>query len=94
MERRDHSRIGRIVRVDGEGRAYRRSSSGYEGWFSVDSPHSSGDSSDPAEDKPSEHVGVMEERRLSSLGHHFVSVFSGYKHTKLCQLKIAIKNHK
>lgn len=63
-------------------------------WFSVDSPHSSGDSSDPAEDKPSEHVGVMEERRLSSLGHHFVSVFSGYKHTKLCQLKIAIKNHK
>lgn len=47
-------------------------------WFWVDSSHGSVDSSDPVEYKPSEHVGVMEERRLSSLGHHFVSGFSGY----------------
>lgn len=36
-------------------------------WFWVDSPHGSGDSSDPAAYKPSEHVGVMGERRLPHL---------------------------
>lgn len=77
MERRDHSRIGCFEEWVGR-EAYRRSSSDMRDWFWVDSPHSSGDSSDPAEYKPSEHVGMMEERRLSSLGHHVVSGFSGY----------------
>lgn len=71
MERRDHSRIGRIGRVGGGGGGLTEGAQAdMRDWFWVDSPHSSADSSNPAEDKPSEHVGVMEERRLSSLGHH------------------------
>lgn len=66
MERRDHSRIGRIEEWVGR-EAYRRSSSRYEGLVLGRSPHVSGDSSDPAAYKPSEHVGVMGERRLPHL---------------------------